>query len=166
MVAILAPIIARYDPVANDFGAMLASPSTAHWLGTDAFGRDVLSRLVYGSRTALLVGFGASVLPLEWRGVERDDAGNLAKPALGEDGRHLCVEEQGVKPGPSVHARNLTVRAHSCPHRPVAPVDRDPASNPSSFKIDQAPMRAHLRVKRNVGEKVLGMRYVSERLLQ
>jgi peptide/nickel transport system permease protein len=62
MVAILAPLIARYDPVINDFSAMLASPSRAHWLGTDAFGRDVLSRLVYGSRTALLVGFGASVL--------------------------------------------------------------------------------------------------------
>ncbi len=61
-VAILAPLIARYDPVVNDFGAMLAPPSRAHWLGTDAFGRDVLSRLIYGSRTALLVGFGASVL--------------------------------------------------------------------------------------------------------
>src|ERR671918_812466 len=62
VVAILAPLIARYDPVVNDFGAMLAAPSGAHWLGTDAFGRDVLSRLIYGSRTALLVGFGASVL--------------------------------------------------------------------------------------------------------
>jgi peptide/nickel transport system permease protein len=62
VVALLAPLIARYDPVANDFAAMLAAPSRAHWLGTDAFGRDVLSRLVYGSRTALLVGFGASVL--------------------------------------------------------------------------------------------------------
>jgi peptide/nickel transport system permease protein len=62
VVAILAPLIARYDPVINDFGAMLAPPSRAHWLGTDAFGRDVLSRLIYGSRTALLVGFGASVL--------------------------------------------------------------------------------------------------------
>src|SRR5919106_2550667 len=48
--------------MANNFGAMLAAPSGAHWLGTDSFGRDVLSRLIYGSRTALLVGFGASVL--------------------------------------------------------------------------------------------------------
>jgi peptide/nickel transport system permease protein len=62
IVAVAAPLIARYDPVANDFSAMLGSPSRAHWLGTDAFGRDVLSRLIYGSRTALLVGFGASVL--------------------------------------------------------------------------------------------------------
>ena len=61
-VAALAQVIAPYDPVANDFGGMLAPPSRAHWLGTDAFGRDVLSRLIYGSRTALLVGFGASVL--------------------------------------------------------------------------------------------------------
>ena len=62
VVAVLAPLIAPYDPVINNFGAMLAPPSSAHWLGTDAFGRDVLSRLIYGSRTALLVGFGASVL--------------------------------------------------------------------------------------------------------
>jgi peptide/nickel transport system permease protein len=62
VVAALAGAIAPYDPLAIDFGAMLASPSRAHWLGTDAFGRDVLSRLIYGSRTALLVGFGASIL--------------------------------------------------------------------------------------------------------
>jgi peptide/nickel transport system permease protein len=62
LVALLAPLIARYDPVVNDFAAMLTAPSRAHWLGTDAFGRDVLSRLIYGSQTALLVGFGSSVL--------------------------------------------------------------------------------------------------------
>lgn len=62
VVAVLAPAIAPYDPLATDFGAMLQGPSARHWLGTDTFGRDVLSRLVYGSRTALLVGFGASVL--------------------------------------------------------------------------------------------------------
>jgi peptide/nickel transport system permease protein len=60
VVATLAGVLAPYDPVAVDFGAMLVRPSAQHWLGTDAFGRDVLSRLVYGSRTALFVGFGAA----------------------------------------------------------------------------------------------------------
>ena len=59
-VALTAPLIAPYDPVAVDFGAMLAPPSASHWLGTDSFGRDVLSRLIYGSQTALIVGFGAA----------------------------------------------------------------------------------------------------------
>jgi peptide/nickel transport system permease protein len=54
--------LAPYDPLETDYGAMLAAPSAAHWLGTDAFGRDVLSRMIYGSRTALLVGLGASLL--------------------------------------------------------------------------------------------------------
>src|SRR2546425_9580088 len=61
-VALLAPVLSSYDPEAVDFGAMLARPSLAHWLGTDSFGRDVLSRLIFGSRTPLMVGFGASVL--------------------------------------------------------------------------------------------------------
>lgn len=54
--------IAPYNPLANDYAAMLAAPSAEHWLGTDAFGRDVLSRIIYGSRTALMVGLGASLL--------------------------------------------------------------------------------------------------------
>jgi peptide/nickel transport system permease protein len=62
VVAIAAPVLAPYDPLGTDYGSMLAPPSGAHWLGTDAFGRDVLSRIIYGSRTALLVGFGASVV--------------------------------------------------------------------------------------------------------
>jgi peptide/nickel transport system permease protein len=60
VVALTAPVISPYDPLAVDFGAMLGPPSGEHWLGTDAFGRDVLSRLIYGSRTALIVGFGAA----------------------------------------------------------------------------------------------------------
>ena len=56
-VAIASPVLAPYDPQTVDFGAMLSRPSAAHWLGTDAFGRDVMSRLIYGSRTALIVGF-------------------------------------------------------------------------------------------------------------
>ena len=60
--AIFAPWVAPYDPLAVDYGAMLAAPSAAHWMGTDSFGRDVLSRVIYGARTALTVGFLASFL--------------------------------------------------------------------------------------------------------
>jgi peptide/nickel transport system permease protein len=62
VLAATASWIAPYDPLANDYGAMLSAPSAAHWLGTDAFGRDVLSRIIYGSRTALTVGLGASII--------------------------------------------------------------------------------------------------------
>ncbi len=61
VVAVFADVIAPYDPEGVDFSAMLSAPNSAHWLGTDSFGRDVLSRIIFGSRTALLVGFGASV---------------------------------------------------------------------------------------------------------
>lgn len=57
---VFAEWVAPYDPLDVDFAAMLAAPSWEHWLGTDAFGRDVLSRLIYGARTALAVGFLAS----------------------------------------------------------------------------------------------------------
>jgi peptide/nickel transport system permease protein len=54
LAAILAPLIAPYPPDQVDLGAVHAGPSAAHWLGTDALGRDLLSRLIYGARTALL----------------------------------------------------------------------------------------------------------------
>ena len=60
VVAVGANVLAPYDPLATDYAAMLARPSATHWLGTDAFGRDVLSRIVYGSRTAMLVGFACA----------------------------------------------------------------------------------------------------------
>lgn len=60
--AISAPLIAPYHPLDTDFGAQLKPPYADHWLGTDAFGRDLLARLIYGSRTALLVGFASSFL--------------------------------------------------------------------------------------------------------
>jgi peptide/nickel transport system permease protein len=53
--------IAPYNPLAADYLVMFSPPSARHWLGTDAFGRDVLSRLVFGTQTALLVGFSASL---------------------------------------------------------------------------------------------------------
>lgn len=60
--AILADLIAPYDPLANDYAHILEPPGAQFWLGADAFGRDVLSRILYGSRTALLVGFSSSFL--------------------------------------------------------------------------------------------------------
>ena len=59
--ALLPGLVAPFDPLQNDYGAMLQAPGSNHWLGTDSFGRDVLSRLLYGSRTALWVGFCASL---------------------------------------------------------------------------------------------------------
>jgi ABC-type dipeptide/oligopeptide/nickel transport system permease subunit len=54
LAAVFAPFIAPYDPDAVDLLAVYAPPSPAHWLGTDALGRDILSRIVFGARTALL----------------------------------------------------------------------------------------------------------------
>ena len=60
--ALFAERIAPYDPLAVDFAAMLGPPSADHWLGTDTFGRDMLSRLTYGARTALVIGFASSII--------------------------------------------------------------------------------------------------------
>ncbi len=56
-----AELVAPYDPLTIDFGAMLSAPSPAHWMGTDAFGRDIFSRVIYGARTALTIGFFSSL---------------------------------------------------------------------------------------------------------
>jgi len=58
--SLFAKWVAPYDPVVIDFEAMLSPPSWQHWMGTDAFGRDVFPRIIYGARTALVVGFLAS----------------------------------------------------------------------------------------------------------
>jgi peptide/nickel transport system permease protein len=62
LAALLAPVLAPHDPLDTNFIAILKPPSLEYPLGTDAFGRDVLSRLLYGARTALLVGIGAAFL--------------------------------------------------------------------------------------------------------
>src|ERR1700726_3025940 len=54
--ALCAPWIAPQDPAHIDLPSRLQSPSTAHWCGTDELGRDILSRLIYGSRISMLVG--------------------------------------------------------------------------------------------------------------
>lgn len=60
--SVFAQWVAPYDPVVIDFGAMLAAPSATHWFGTDQFGRDILTRIIYGARTALSIGFWSSFI--------------------------------------------------------------------------------------------------------
>lgn len=61
LAGVFADAIAPFDPEENDFATMMFAPSLTHWLGTDQFGRDIFSRLVFGARTAMIVGFGAAV---------------------------------------------------------------------------------------------------------
>ena len=62
MAAVLAGFVAPYDPLTTDYASMLQAPSSSHWFGTDSFGRDVFTRILYGSRTALWIGFASSFL--------------------------------------------------------------------------------------------------------
>ena len=61
LAALLAGWIAPFDPLTTDYAAMLQAPSWSHWFGTDSFGRDVFTRILYGSRTALWIGFASSL---------------------------------------------------------------------------------------------------------
>lgn len=55
VVAVAAPVLTSYDPIAQDLTGRLLPPSTLHWFGTDNFGRDVYARTIYGSRTTIYV---------------------------------------------------------------------------------------------------------------
>jgi peptide/nickel transport system permease protein len=61
-VAIFAPLIAPYDPVATSWSAIRKAPSLAHWMGTDENGRDVASRVIFGARASLLAGVVAVLI--------------------------------------------------------------------------------------------------------
>ena len=83
--AVLAPLLAPYDPLAQTLSARLQPPSAEHWLGTDQLGRDIASRLLYGARISLVIGvvvvalagiFGTFV------GLVAGYAGGLADEAL------------------------------------------------------------------------------------
>jgi peptide/nickel transport system permease protein len=62
--AIFAPLIAPYPPDVLDWGSVLTPPDSAHWLGTDEIGRDMLSRLIYGGRVSLLIVIGSIAVAL------------------------------------------------------------------------------------------------------
>lgn len=63
-VAVFAPWIAPYAPTEQNFADAMQGPTAAHWLGTDSFGQDILSRIFYGARSALWIGFASVALGL------------------------------------------------------------------------------------------------------
>ena len=69
--ALLAPWIVPYDPQQIDAIARLSPPNAEHWFGTDHAGRDLLSRVIYGARMALLTGIGVVVIALVVRRAAR-----------------------------------------------------------------------------------------------
>jgi len=64
IIAILAPWIAPHDPIEQDIFSKLQSPSATFWLGTDYYGRDILSRLMYGARYSLIIGIAATAFAM------------------------------------------------------------------------------------------------------
>ncbi|MDD2206064.1 MAG: nickel/cobalt ABC transporter permease [Aminobacterium sp.] len=62
--AIFAPVLAPYDPTEQDLSLSLAPMSSEHWLGCDDFGRDILSRIIYGARTSLIIQLTSVVIAL------------------------------------------------------------------------------------------------------
>ena len=64
LLAVLAPVIAPYNPLQHDYDELLLSPSFEHLMGTDDLGRDIFSRVIYGTRYALLIGVAVVALEL------------------------------------------------------------------------------------------------------
>ncbi|MBQ0766469.1 MAG: ABC transporter permease [Sulfitobacter litoralis] len=56
LAAIFAPFVAPFDPVKQDFNVMMKAPTVVHWMGTDSYGQDILSRVIFGARYALIIG--------------------------------------------------------------------------------------------------------------
>ena len=59
LMALLAPLISPYDPIEQDIVNRFSGPTAEHWMGTDYLGRDILARIIYGCRIAMLVSFGS-----------------------------------------------------------------------------------------------------------
>jgi ABC-type dipeptide/oligopeptide/nickel transport system permease subunit len=62
LMALLAPLISPYDPIEQDIVNRFSGPTAEHWMGTDYLGRDILARIIYGCRIAMLVSFGSVLI--------------------------------------------------------------------------------------------------------
>src|SRR5262245_38741186 len=62
LAAALAPLVAPYDPYFTNMSKVIQPPDTSHWFGTDNVGRDILSRVIYGTRNTLLMGLAGVII--------------------------------------------------------------------------------------------------------
>ena len=62
LLALLAPVLTQYDPLAMNVGPRLEGPSAKHWMGTDEYGRDTFSRILYGARSSLVIGVSSVII--------------------------------------------------------------------------------------------------------
>jgi ABC-type dipeptide/oligopeptide/nickel transport system permease subunit len=112
LAAIFAPWVAPYDPAFQDSDHLMSPPSALHWCGTDSFGQDLLSRVIYGTRYVLLIGFSSVAIgalgglliglaagllqgPVEW-GLMRFVDAILALPSLVMAITFISILGQGV----------------------------------------------------------------------
>src|SRR5258706_186611 len=98
LIALAAPLVAPYDPLAQNLGNTLAAPGRDHLLGTDNVGRDVLSRVIWGTRVSLVAGLGST------RGAERDQShhrAGVAERGLRDPRRSVALIPRARHPAPT-----------------------------------------------------------------
>ena len=83
VVALAAPLVSPYDPLKQNLGNALSRPGRAHLLGTDNVGRDVLSRVIWGTRVSLVAGFVSVALALLTGGLLGLAAGYIGGRSMG-----------------------------------------------------------------------------------
>jgi peptide/nickel transport system permease protein len=133
LMAIFAPFIARYDPIAQPRGAGLRAlyfqpPSAEHWLGTDDLGRDVFSRLIYGSRVSLLVGFLAAFSSVLVGTDHGRDRGLLLRSAAALLRRPLRARARRLAPPVRALAGRVVVALYGALYFAGASPGRSPAA--------------------------------------
>src|SRR5207249_9445327 len=100
--AVLAAVIAPYDPIVQALGLRLDPPSAAHWLGTDQLGRDIASRLLYGARISLFIG----LVVVATAGLVGTTVGLVAGYAGGSRGRGADAVHRDLPRVPAAHPRD------------------------------------------------------------
>ena len=114
--AVGAPYLAPFDPIGGDSAALYSPPNATYWLGTDGFGRDILSRLIYGARISLLVGLGASLLGVggrrDVRHLRRLSSAAGPTDRAARHGRHAGVSDAAAGAGDGDGARAVAAQRH------------------------------------------------------